>query len=205
MKLTTEKLLSLLGEEKYESETLERTNFPGKVNALAVTTLGGRVMPIEVVFYEGTGNVKMTGLLEQMMTESVNVALSYLMANKEDYGISHTFFKKKDLHLHFLDASIKKDGPSAGISITTAMISLIKNKPISPKYAMTGEMTLKGEVKKIGGLKEKLISALNEKVETVFIPKENQNELNLIPKEVKEKLQIIEVEEYKEIYNYLFK
>ncbi len=205
VKITNEKLFSLLGEEKYESEALGKTDLPGKVNALAVTTLGGRVMPIEVVFYEGTGEVKMTGLLEQMMTESVNVALSYLMANKEDYGISHTFFKKKDLHLHFLDASIKKDGPSAGITITTAILSLLKNKPISQKYAMTGEITLKGEVKKIGGLKEKLVSALNEKVETVFIPKENHNELNSIPKEVKEEIQIIEVEEYKEIYNYLFK
>lgn len=205
VKLTNEKIIALLGEEKYISESLGKSNVSGKVNALAVTNFGGRVLPIEAVFYEGNGALKITGMVEQMMTESIKVALSYLMANKDEYGISHTFFKKKDLHLHFLEASIKKEGPSAGVAITTAMISLIKNKAISPKYAMTGEITLQGEVKKIGGLKEKLVSALNENVEKVFIPLENHNDLTTIPIEIKNALEIIEVEDYKEIYQHLFK
>ena len=138
------------------------------------------------------------------MKESVLVALSYIESHTEELSIDTKFFKTKDIHIHMLEAGLKKDGPSAGVSITTALISLATNKVVENTIAMTGEITLLGFVKKIGGLKEKLIGAYHDGVKKVFIPKENHNDLREVPKEVLDKLKIIEVENYKEIYQELF-
>lgn len=204
VKVTTEMILKLLGPSKYEQNSYSYKNTPGVVNALAVHRDGGEVMPIETCFYEGSGKVKITGLAEKVMDESISVSLSYIISNKDKFKINDYYFKTKDLHIHLLDAGVKKDGPSAGVAITTAIISLARNNDIPSDIAMTGEITLNGFVRKIGSLKEKLVGAYNEGIKKVFIPKENHNDLGTIPSEVLEKLEIIEVENYKEIYNELF-
>lgn len=205
IKITEELLNTLLKEEKYFNKTSNDTPNKGEVNAIAITDLGGKIIKLETTTYDGNGNIKITGNIEKVMKESVSVALSYLYTNKDYFNISSNYFKKKDLHIHFLEASLKKDGSSAGISITTSLLSLFKNKIISSKYAMTGEITLNGNIKKIGGLKEKLIACLYDNIKVVFIPIENHDELELIDSDIKLLLKIIEVSNYKEIYEYLFK
>ncbi len=204
VKISHELLVELLGPWEYNKSTIFSTSLCGIVNALAVNGAGGRVMPLEATVYEGDGKIKVTGLVEQVMDESIEVALSYILSHKKDFKLEMVDFKNKNLHIHMLEAGIKKDGPSAGVAITTALLSLGKNRPISNKIAMTGEISLNGFVLKIGGLKEKLIGAYNEGILKVFIPKENHNDLESVPKEVLEKIEIIEVEHYKEIYMHLF-
>ncbi len=204
VKVTHELVLELLGPEEHKNNLLIPKEVIGTCNALAVNNTGGLVMPIESVFYEGKGNVKITGRVEQVMDESVQVAISYLIANKDTFKINDYYFKTKDIHIHMLDAAIKKDGPSAGVAITTALLSLVSNHPISSDIAMTGEITLNGFVRKIGGLKEKLIGAYHDGMKKVFIPKSNHNDLVNVPNEVLNKLEIIEVENYEEIYKGLF-
>ncbi len=204
VKVNHEMLLTLLGPSKYENLSLIEKGYPGITNALAVTSRGGMVLPIECCFYEGSGKINSTGSIEKTMEESIHVAISYIMSHKEEFKINDYFFKTKDIHIHMLEADMKKDGPSAGVSITTALISLATNKVVNSTIAMTGEITLLGFVKKVGGLKEKLIGAYHDGIKTIFIPKENHNDLIEIPKEVLDKLKIIEVEKYAEIYQELF-
>lgn len=205
VKVTSEMVLELLGPSKYEQNHYLENNTPGVVNGLAVHACGGEVMPIETCFYEGTGHVKITGLAEKIMEESINVAISYIISNKDKFKINDYYFKTKDLHIHLLDAGVKKDGPSAGVAITTAIISLARNDFIPREIAMSGEITLNGFVRKVGGLKDKLVGAYNAGMKKVFIPKENHNDLIEVPKEILEKLEIIEVENYEEIFVNLFK
>ena len=204
VKIDQNLITELLGPEKYNEQLLFLEEKMGIVNALAVTYVGGSIMPIEAVLYEDEEKLKITGMLEQVMNESVEVALSFVLNKKDQYQINKQNLKNKCLHIHFLDGAIKKDGPSAGVAVVTSLISLLKNKTIAINIAMTGEITLNGFVKKIGGLKEKLIGAYNEGIKKVFIPKENHNDLLEIPDEVLSKLEIIEVEHYDEIYNNLF-
>ncbi len=201
--ITSKIVQKILGPFKYEN-ILINNNKPGTINSLAVTNSGGIVTQIESVFYEGKGNFKITGMLEKVMSESVYVCVSYIRSNLKYFGINNFNLNEMDIHIHFLDASTKKDGPSAGISITTSLLSLALQKEINNKICMTGEVTLNGNIKKIGGIKEKLIGAYNNGMDTVFIPKENHLDLQYVPKEVLKKLKIIEVTNYKEIYNKLF-
>lgn len=205
IKITNQMILSLLGPKKYNVFEALNKIVPGVVNGLGVNFNGGIVMPIESIFYEGNGRVKITGMLEKVMDESVNVAMSYVVSNKDKYRINDYYFKTKNLHIHFLDGASRKDGPSAGVAITTSLVSLVTNTVIPLDVAMTGEITLNGFVKKVGGIKEKIIGAYNNGVKKVFIPKENHNDLMNVPKEVLEKVEIIEVTNFEEIYNVLFK
>lgn len=204
VKITSELLIRLLGVSKFDKGFILEKNIPGVVNALAINHVGGVVMPIETCFYEGNGKIKVTGLIEKVMNESISVAMSYLMCNKEKFQLNFEDISSKTLHIHMLDAGIKKDGPSAGVAITTALVSLVKHKAIDGTISMTGEITLNGFVRKIGSLKEKLIVAFNNGVKKVFIPLENHNDLLSVPQEILEKLEIIEVENYEEIYQLLF-
>lgn len=204
VKVTSTLLKELLGEGEYKKDYFISTALPGVVNALGVYANEGKVLRIESTFYEGNGKIKITGCAELVMRESIEVAVSYILTNKQQFWVEAYPFKENDLHIHLLEAAMKKDGPSAGVAITTALISLGRNIPISSKIAMTGEITLKGYVKKIGGLKEKLIGAYNEGIEKVFIPRENHNQLGELPKEVLETLEIIEVDNYIDIYQALF-
>lgn len=206
IKVTVKKsdLIKYLGPYKYDMKNEAITNHVGLVKGLAYTTMGGMVMPIEAAMYDGKGEFKITGMIGQVMEESVNVALTYIKANKDDFTISDKVYKNKDIHIHFLEGAIKKDGPSAGVSITTSLISLFLNKEVPNDIAMTGEITLKGDILKVGGLKEKLIGAYNEGVKKIFIPYANSCDLSLIPDIIKDKVKIILVKNYKEIFNAIF-
>ena len=139
------------------------------------------------------------------MKESAQIALSYVKSNHERFGINYDDLTNNDIHIHVPDGAVKKDGPSAGVTLVTALISALTNMKISSKIAMTGEITLRGHVLQIGGLKEKSIGAYRNKIETVFIPYDNLNDMEKIPNEIKEKINFVPVKEYIEIYNYLNK
>ena len=138
------------------------------------------------------------------MEESTEVSLSYIKANLKDFGLKDFYFNIKDIHIHFLEGAIKKDGPSAGIAITTSILSLILNKKVENDIAFTGEISLNGEILKVGGIKEKIIGAYNHGINTVYIPFGNELDLEEIPEEIKNKLKIVLVKNYKEIYEELF-
>lgn len=197
--------------KKYLEETLSLEDLKpklitkGLVNGLSVTSVGGAVMPIEATMFEGKGRLIMTGSLGDVMKESLSVVLSYLKAHAEEYEINMNVFTKKDAHIHVLEGAIPKNGPSAGVAITTSLISLFTNKIVPKDIAMTGEMTLRGEILPVGGIKEKVIASYNDGIKTVFLPKTNEIDLKIIPKEIKDSMNIILVKEYNDIYKYVFK
>lgn len=198
-------LQKYLGPYKYDIGNSAVTNYVGLVNALAYTPMGGTVLPVEATMYDGKGDFKITGMIGQCMDESVNVAFSYIKSNKEMFGVEEEYLTNKDIHIHFLEGAIKKDGPSAGVSIVTSLLSLFLNKEIKKDVAMTGEVSLRGDVLKVGGIKEKIIGAYNDGVKKIFIPYTNSCDLDEIPEIVKEKVKIILVKNYKEIFSCLFK
>ena len=197
-------LQKYLGPYKYDIKNEIVTMAVGLVNGLAYTQAGGLVMPIEASMYDGKGNFKVTGMLGQTMDESVEVALSYIKSKASDFLVNDYYFEHKDIHIHFLDGAVKKDGPSAGVAITTSLLSLFLNKEVARDIAMTGEISLRGDVLKVGGLKEKLIGAYNDGVKTIFIPYTNQCDIEEIPKIVREEIKIIPVKNYNEIFNAIF-
>lgn len=198
-------LKKYLGPYKYDIGNSAITNYVGLVNALAYTPMGGTVLPVEAIMYDGKGEFKITGMVGQCMDESVNVALSYIKSNKSLFHVSKDSLTNHDIHIHFLEGAIKKDGPSAGVSIVTSLLSFLLNKEIAKDVAMTGEISLRGDVLKVGGLKEKLIGAYNDGIKEIFIPYTNSCDLDEIPEVVKDKVKIMLVKNYKEIFNYLFK
>ncbi len=198
-------LINFLGPAKYDLKNQVVTYQSGLVNGLAYTTVGGMVMPVEAAIYSGKGELKITGMLGQVMEESISVALSYIKSNKKEFGVEKVNFDKSDIHIHFLEGAIKKDGPSAGIAITTSLISLLLDEKVDKTVAMTGEISLRGDILKIGGLKEKIIAAYNNGIKKVFIPYENNVDVNEIPKMVRDEIKIIPVKNYLEVFNKLFK
>ena len=202
--ITSKEVKKYLGKEKYNSINNE-DHEPGVVNGLGYTPFGGVLLPIETEFYDGTGKIILTGSLGDVMKESASVALGYVKSNLKEFKINKKLLEENDLHINALEGATKKDGPSAGVTLTTAIISSLTGFKVSHKIAMTGEITLKGKVLKIGGLKEKVIGAYNQGVETIFIPKTNENDLDEIPNEIKKKVNFILVDNYKEIYDYIFK
>ena len=163
----------------------------GIVNGLAYTSFGGEILPIECNITEGTGQLIRTGNLGDVMKESASIALDYLKANKEKYGLDDKAFEKQDIHIHVPEGAIKKDGPSAGVTLTTAIYSAFTNKPVRDDVAMTGEITLRGNVLPIGGLKEKSISAHRSGIRKIIIPKENEKDIEDIPESVRNDLEIV--------------
>jgi len=202
--ITKKDVITYLGEKKYIEENVVKNMVPGLVYGLAYTPLGGAVLPIESCLYEGNGKVIYTGSLGKVMQESIDVAISYMKSHRDDLKLNDYYFKTKDIHIHALEGAIPKDGPSAGVTIVTSLISLIRNLKVPSHVAMTGEVSLRGDILPIGGLKEKLIGAYNEKIKTVFIPQKNHSDLKDIPEFLKENIEILEVGNYKEIYQYLF-
>lgn len=196
--LNEERVKKLLGEPPYK-DIEEFTFSPGVVNTLAVGSIGGEVSICESVVTKGNGKITITGNSGDILKESVSVVLTML---KQKYKYN---FHNEDMHIHFLDATTKKDGPSAGVSIAAAICSIKENKVIPPNIAFSGELSLNGNILKIGGLKEKLIAAYNKNIDTVFIPKDNSIDLEIIPSEVKEKIKIILVSNFSEVYKELFK
>lgn len=194
-----------LGPYKYNNSFNDENNKTGIVNGLAYTPYGGTILKVTCTLYPGHGNITLTGALGEVIKESVYIALSYIKANSAKFKIDYKIFEEVDFHFHLEEGGIPKDGPSAGITIVTAVLSLLKNKIISNKVSMTGEITLRGRVLPVGGLKEKLISAVTNGIETVYLPLDSSPSLSTLPSEVKDKLNIILVEDYEDIYKSLFK
>ena len=159
----------------------------------------------ESTFFQGSGKVFVTGMLGEVMKESLDVVMSFIKSHSTTFEIDFKTFSKSDVHIHVLRGSIPKNGPSAGVAITTSLISLYKNIEISPNIAMTGEMSLRGEIIAVGGVKEKLIAAINAGIKTLFLPKENEVDVKKLPKELKKDMNIIYVSRYQEIYQEIFK
>lgn len=196
--ITTKTLESYLGLPIYNDNSVEPRI--GIVNGLAYTPYGGELLPIEANYYKGKGNLVLTGSLGEVMKESAMIALSYVKANYKLFGIDYKMLEENDIHLHALDGAIPKEGPSAGITLVTTIVSALSNMKVSPKYAMTGEISLHGDVLKIGGLKEKALGALRSGVDTIIIPYDNYNEVKELPKEIRNKIAFIPVKNYEEVY-----
>jgi ATP-dependent Lon protease len=188
--VTADRLPSLLGPEKFLDPVLEDHGLPGLVNGLAWTPTGGDLLTIEAAVLPGKGNLKLTGKLGEVMQESANIALSFVRARAERLGIPSDFLEKQDIHLHVPEGAIPKDGPSAGITMATALISVLTGIPVRPDIAMTGELTLRGMVLPIGGVKEKLLAAHRLGRKAVLLPSENARHLEEVPAEVREQLGI---------------
>lgn len=203
--LTEKLIVKYLGKPTFEKQIQNNTLTPGLVNALACTSFGGSVLQLECCMYEGKGEIKTTGALGDLLKESISVAISYIRSHENIFKVSDYYFNNKDIHLHALSSSIKKDGPSAGITITTAILSLILNKTIPKNIAMTGEISLRGDVLQVGGIKEKVLAAYNEKITKIYIPATNANDLQDIPEKVLSKINVVKVNNYEEIFNDLFK
>lgn len=187
-------LENMLGKHKYKPEEILSDDEVGIINGLAWTQVGGEIMQLEVASMKGTGKVELTGSLGDVMKESARAAISFVRANAEKYGIDPDFYKDCDIHIHATEAAVPKDGPSAGVTITTALISALTNRPVKRDIAMTGEVTIRGRVLPIGGLKEKSMAAYRGGVKTVFIPKANVPDLEEVDGVVKEKVEFVPVE-----------
>ncbi|WP_027120165.1 endopeptidase La [[Mycoplasma] testudinis] len=194
-----------LKKEIFDYTTRDEDAIPGIVNGMAYTSSGGDLLPIEVTHSVGKGDIVITGNLKETMRESANVALGYVKSNAKEFGIDPEIFKTTDIHIHVPSGGIPKDGPSAGIALTTAIISALTGKKVDPTVAMTGEITLRGKVLVIGGVKEKTISAHRGGVRTIFMPEKDERYLDEVPKEIKDDLTIIFVKKYKDVYKRLFK
>ena len=191
---------SLLGPEKVKPTFISRTNSVGIANGLAWTSVGGEMLPVEVaVIPNGTGKIEITGSLGDVMKESAQLAVTYARVHAEEYGIAPDRFKNTDLHIHAPEGAVPKDGPSAGVTLTTALVSALSGIPVRHDLAMTGEITLHGNVLPIGGLKEKSMAAFREGISTVLIPKENATDLYEVDAEVKEKIHFIPVERLSQV------
>lgn len=184
VKITSAKVSEMLGKRKYRPEEILTENEVGIINGLAWTSVGGELMQLEVSVMEGTGKIELTGSLGDVMKESARAAVSFVRANADKYGIDSDFYKTKDIHIHATENAVPKDGPSAGVTITTALVSALTNTPVRRDVAMTGEVTIKGRVLAIGGLKEKTMAAYRAGVKTVFIPKANEADLAELDKTV---------------------
>lgn len=198
-KVTDKNLSDYLGVEKYSKDEIPTENQIGVVNGLAWTQVGGTMLPIEISALDGTGKIELTGNLGDVMKESAKTAVSYVRSKTEEYGIESDFYKTKDIHIHAPEAAIPKDGPSAGLAITTALVSELTGVPIKRNVAMTGEISLKGKALPIGGLKEKSMAAYKAGCDTVIIPKDNFKDLSEICNEVKTAVRFIPVSSFDEV------
>ena len=198
-RVTKKMVTKFLGKEKYKWNEINKTAKVGVVNGLAYTSFGGDTLPIEVNYYKGNGNLVLTGSLGEVMKESAHIALSYVKSNYKEFGIDYDKLTKNDIHIHVPEGAIPKDGPSAGITLTTALISALTNKKIPASIAMTGEITLRGTILPIGGLKEKSIGANRNGIKKIIIPYGNLNDLDEIPEEIKENVDYIAVKNFKEV------
>ena len=193
--ITAENLETYLGIPRYHPDRLPRTEQVGVVNGLAWTSVGGEILEVEVGVVPGTGKIELTGNLGDVMKESAHAALTYIRSRAHQLGIDEEFYKTKDIHIHFPEGAVPKDGPSAGIAITTAMVSALTEIPVRRDLAMTGEVTLRGRVLPIGGLKEKTMAAYRNGIRTVLLPVDNEKDLDEIDQTVRAGLRFVTVEQ----------
>jgi ATP-dependent Lon protease len=197
--ITPENLHEFSGVRKFRHGISEEENQVGAVTGLAWTEVGGELLTIEAVTVPGKGQIKATGKLGEVMSESIQAAFSFVKARSPAYGVKPSVFNRKDIHIHLPEGAVPKDGPSAGIGMVTSIISTLTGVPVRKDVAMTGEVTLRGRVLPIGGLKEKLLAALRGGITTVLIPEENRKDLAEIPANVKEGLEIVPVSHVDEV------
>ena len=191
--VTPKNLEELLGPRKYRPDDVKHTDEVGLVNGLAWTAVGGELLQAEVAVLDGTGKLELTGSLGDVMKESARTAISFVRSRAGQFNIDKEFYKTKDIHIHFPEGAVPKDGPSAGVTVTTALVSALTDRKVRGKVAMTGEVTLRGRVLPIGGLREKAMAAYREGMSEVLIPEANVPDLQEVDPAVKEKLTFIPV------------
>lgn len=197
--VTDKLMMEWLGKEIFEYGKKEKTDQVGVVTGLAYTSFGGDVLPVEVTSFEGKGRLIVTGQLGEVMKESTEIALGYVKSNAKKYNIDPKFFESNDIHIHVPEGAVPKDGPSAGITLTTALVSALTHIPVHSDLAMTGEVTLRGNVLPIGGLKEKSLAAHRVGITKILIPKLNAKDLDELPKIVKEHITFVPVESMEQV------
>ena len=189
--VNAKKVQQLLGTKRYTFDEAENEDKVGVVTGMAWTAYGGDTLPVEVMVMKGTGKLQLTGQLGDVMQESAKAAYSYVRSNSEKYNIQEDFYKNKDIHIHVPEGAVPKDGPSAGVTMVTALVSALSGKKVKGTVAMTGEVTLTGKVLPIGGLKEKSLAAYRAGIKTLIIPENNKSDIEKIPASIKNKLTII--------------
>lgn len=194
----------LLGAKKYRKATKKREDTVGMCTGLAWTAVGGETLNVEAILYDGKGELTLTGHLGDVMKESAQTAYSYIKSHAIELGVDHDLFNLKNLHIHVPEGAIPKDGPSAGITLATAILSAFSLKPVKGDVAMTGEITLLGKVLPIGGLKEKTLAAVREGIKTVIVPKDNKKDVDELPATVRKKLNFVFVSDVKEVFGRAF-
>lgn len=199
LRINEKNLSKYLGTEKYDEDIIPSSNQIGVVNGLAWTQVGGTMLPIEVSALNGTGKIELTGNLGDVMKESAKIAVSFIRSQADKYFLDSDFYKTKDIHIHAPEGAIPKDGPSAGLAITTAILSELSGIPIKHNVAMTGEISLKGNALAIGGLKEKSMAAYKAGCDTIIIPKDNLKDLTKISDEVKNNVNFVSVSSFDEV------
>ena len=199
LRINEKNLSKYLGTEKYDEDVIPSSNQIGVVNGLAWTQVGGTMLPIEVSALNGTGKIELTGNLGDVMKESAKIAVSFIRSQADKYFLDSDFYKTKDIHIHAPEGAIPKDGPSAGLAITTAILSELSGIPIKHNVAMTGEISLKGNALAIGGLKEKSMAAYKAGCDTIIIPKDNLKDLTKISDEVKNNVNFVSVSSFDEV------
>ncbi len=193
-------LEKLLGPKKYLPLSVDKEAEIGVVNGLAWTSVGGEMLQVEAAVFDGTGKVELTGSLGDVMKESAMAAVSFIRSKADKYGVNHNFYKEKDIHIHVPEGAVPKDGPSAGVTMATALLSALTNTPVNQFVAMTGEISLRGRVLPIGGLREKTMAAYRMGIKTVIIPQKNVPDLSEIDEKVRAALKFVPVTELDEVF-----
>ena len=195
---------NFLGKTKYSIQE-NYDNVIGNVNVLSYHPLGGELIKVETISYPGSGNITCTGLLGEVIKESIELSFAYIKSHVKDFKLSFEDLVHNDYFVHLTNAAIKKDGPSAGVSITTSILSLLKKKKISKNISMSGELSLSGKILRVGGIKEKIILALKSDINKIYLPLENKNDVLELRDLYNDKIEIVFVDNYMDIYQDLFK
>jgi len=203
-RLTPELVAQYLGKPIYFSEVAERTQIPGVATGLAWTSAGGEILFIEATKMKGERGFVVTGHVGDVMRESSQAALSYVRSKAKDLNIDEDLFGKLDIHLHIPRGAIPKDGPSAGVTMATALASLLKEVPVNPELGMTGEITLRGQVLPVGGIKEKVLAAHRAGLKAVCLPRHNDRDLEELPEDVRNEMQFILVDRVEQVFEAAF-
>jgi len=203
--LTASNLVKYAGRKKFRFEVKEEQPVPGVARGLAWTAAGGDTLSIEANILPGSGKLEITGNLGDVMKESAMAAVTYIRSKAESYGINTDFYKTCDIHIHVPEGATPKDGPSAGITICSAVLSALTEKPVSNEIAMTGEITITGRVLPVGGITEKVLAAYRYGVTRIILPDKNRDDLEDVPKEVKDKIKFTFASEYNDVFQTIFK
>jgi ATP-dependent Lon protease len=204
LRVDARRVRSWLGARRFEGEVRKRTSDPGVATGLAFTAVGGDVLFFEAAAYPGKGRLTVTGQLGDVMQESAQAALSWVRAHAEDLGLDPEWFREHDVHLHVPAGAVPKDGPSAGITMATAIASLVRGEPVSEEVGMTGEITLTGQVLPIGGIREKSLAAQRAGLKRVIMPRDNEPDLAELPAETKRELEFVLVDSIEEVFDAAF-